>query len=193
MATKSISQLDTAVAVSNDDLFETAVPDSGSATGYSSKKHSMAVIADHAANTVVYPTLQTTAKTLVGAINEAAQGGGGGGGINYSETEQDTGLKWIDGSAIYQKTINTGVLPNNASNDIAHGVSNMGIVLQLFGFAVRPSDNTLLTLPHVNNANLNNQIQVMVVGAYIRVTTKIDRTNFTTSYVTIQYTKTQSQ
>ena len=33
-------------------------------------------------------------------------GGGGGGGIDYSTTEQDTGLKWIDGSAVYQKTIN---------------------------------------------------------------------------------------
>ena len=27
------------------------------------------------------------------------------GGINYSTTEQDTGLKWIDGKPIYQKTI----------------------------------------------------------------------------------------
>ena len=32
--------------------------------------------------------------------------GGGGGGIDYSAAEQDTGLKWIDGSAVYQKTIN---------------------------------------------------------------------------------------
>lgn len=29
----------------------------------------------------------------------------GGGGVNYSTTEQDTGLKWIDGKPIYQKTI----------------------------------------------------------------------------------------
>jgi hypothetical protein len=31
--------------------------------------------------------------------------GSGGGGINYSTEEQDTGLKWIDGKPIYQKTI----------------------------------------------------------------------------------------
>jgi hypothetical protein len=30
----------------------------------------------------------------------------GGGGVDYSETEQDTGLKWIDGKPIYQKTFN---------------------------------------------------------------------------------------
>lgn len=28
------------------------------------------------------------------------------GGVDYSLTEQDTGLKWIDGKTIYQKTIN---------------------------------------------------------------------------------------
>lgn len=35
--------------------------------------------------------------------NDSA-GGGGGGGVNYSTTEQNTGLKWIDGKDIYQKT-----------------------------------------------------------------------------------------
>ena len=34
----------------------------------------------------------------------ANESGGGGGGIDYSTTEQDTGLKWIDGRTIYQKT-----------------------------------------------------------------------------------------
>lgn len=76
MANKSISQLDTAAAVSNNDLFETAIPDNGSATGYASKKHSLAAMADHIATTVNYPGLQTTAKALVSAINEAAQAGG---------------------------------------------------------------------------------------------------------------------
>lgn len=30
--------------------------------------------------------------------------GGGGGGISYSTTEQNTGLKWVDGKDIYQRT-----------------------------------------------------------------------------------------
>lgn len=76
MANKSISQLDSAVAVTNEDLFETAIPDQGSATGYASKKHSMAVMANHIGTEVSYPALSTTAKTLVNAINEAAQAGG---------------------------------------------------------------------------------------------------------------------
>lgn len=36
---------------------------------------------------------------------ETEGGGGGGGGVNYSTEEQDTGLKWINGRSIYQKTI----------------------------------------------------------------------------------------
>lgn len=35
--------------------------------------------------------------------NDSA-GGGGGGGVNYSTTEQNTGLKWHDGKDIYQRT-----------------------------------------------------------------------------------------
>ena len=36
---------------------------------------------------------------------ENAEGGSGAGGIDYSETEQDTGLKWTVNKAVYQKTI----------------------------------------------------------------------------------------
>lgn len=35
---------------------------------------------------------------------ETEGGGGGGGGVNYSTEEQDTGLKWLNGETIYQKT-----------------------------------------------------------------------------------------
>lgn len=41
-----------------------------------------------------------TRKILASALS----GGGGAGGIDYSTTERDTGLKWIDGNKIYQKT-----------------------------------------------------------------------------------------
>lgn len=78
MATTSISQLTTAATVDNGDLLEIAHPDAGSATGYSSNKQSLAAIADHMATAVNYPTLNTTAKTTVGAINEVLQSAGGG-------------------------------------------------------------------------------------------------------------------
>lgn len=39
--------------------------------------------------------------------------GASGGGINYSTTEQDTGLTWIDGKKIYQKTYSLTLTNNN--------------------------------------------------------------------------------
>ena len=70
MAEKSISQLDAAVTNSVNDLFETAVPDSGSLSGYSSKKTSLAALASFIDTEVNFPTLNTTAKAVVAAINE---------------------------------------------------------------------------------------------------------------------------
>ena len=43
---------------------------------------------------------------------------GGGGGIDYSTTEQDTGLKWIDGKPIYQKTFSLAFTSNFLSVDL---------------------------------------------------------------------------
>lgn len=70
MATKSISQLDTASSVSASDLYEVAVPDVQSVSGYASKKESGAQIATFFHEGIQNNNLNTTNKTLVGAINE---------------------------------------------------------------------------------------------------------------------------
>lgn len=56
-------------------------------------------------------------------------GGGGGGGVDYSTTEQDTGLKWIDGKTIYQRTF------LNMSNQQWVDISGLNIdgVINRFG------------------------------------------------------------
>lgn len=74
---KSISQLTTAEQTTSSDLFETAIPNGS--LGYLSRKVSLDAIANFIAKALQYSDLQTTAKTLIGAINEAAQSGGGGG------------------------------------------------------------------------------------------------------------------
>ena len=94
--TKSISQLDSAATVENNDLFEVAHPDSGSATGYASKKQSLAALAGHAATVVSYPTLNTSAKTLVGAVNEVLQSAGGGTVLTATLTAGNTSVTFTN-------------------------------------------------------------------------------------------------
>jgi hypothetical protein len=47
--------------------------------------------------------------------------------LSYSETEHVVG-KWIDGSTLYEKTINFGALPNTAPKQVSAGVSNVNVV-----------------------------------------------------------------
>jgi hypothetical protein len=77
---KPISELITAEQTSGSDLFETAIPNTMTETGYISRKVTANALALLFNNTLQFSSqLQTTAKTLIGAINELAQGGGGGG------------------------------------------------------------------------------------------------------------------
>ena len=73
---KSISQLTTAEQTTSSALFETSIPNGS--LGYLSRKVSLDSIADYIGNDHLFSSdLQTTDKTLTGAINEAAQSGGG--------------------------------------------------------------------------------------------------------------------
>lgn len=74
---KPISQLTTAEQLSQSDLFELSIPNGS--LGYLSRKASLEAIANFIAKALQYSDLQTEAKTLIDAINEAAQSGGGGG------------------------------------------------------------------------------------------------------------------
>ena len=75
MANKSISQLTTEAAVSANDLFEVAHPDSGSATGYTSNKQTLGEITQYIQANATNNNLETTSKTLVGGINELKNAG----------------------------------------------------------------------------------------------------------------------
>lgn len=77
MAEKTISELQTVANTDNGDLFVIASPDQTSASGYSTYKNTMAAMANHIGTQVGFTGLNTTAQTLVGAINELAATGGG--------------------------------------------------------------------------------------------------------------------
>lgn len=119
------------------------------------------------------------------------QSGGGGGGINYSTSEQDTGLKWIDGKKVYQKTFDCSTLPSskNQSLDILHGISNLDTVISIVGIA----KSSAAQVPIVFAASgaqpaFGTQITITINATTMSIFVGQDRSNFV-GFVTLQYTK----
>lgn len=85
----------------------------------------------------------------IGIMN-CGQNNGGGGGIDYSPEEQDTGLKWIDGRKIYQKTVPM-VHPSERYvwKMTTHGVANLdfGVGHEVFTLFARGSEMTYTPAP----------------------------------------------
>jgi len=104
MATKSISQLDSAVSLALGDLFEIAEPDAQSQTGYASKKISLSQEAAFIQENVESQNLNTTSKTLVGAINEV----------------DSEGVKWSEYNVLGAKNLNS--FPYNESTTTKQNV-----------------------------------------------------------------------
>ena len=109
-------------------------------------------------------------------------------GCIFSLEEKIVG-KWIDGKPLYQKTINFGALPNNTTKDVAHGVSNMKLMVECWGIATSSSE--IMSLPRVSTGPTDPKYSVALSASTsnIKITTGYDRTSFS-AYVTIRYTKT---
>ena len=107
---------------------------------------------------------------------------------HYSTEEQVIGT-WL-GETLYEKTIDCGALPNNDTKNVNHNIANLKRIVDFSGSAYRSvGDIVNIPLPYVgNNSNLN--IVLYVSSTSIGIATFSDRSNFTESYVTIQYTKT---
>lgn len=112
------------------------------------------------------------------------------GGINYSAEEQDTGLKWLDGKAIYQKTIiyDTAV------------AANATVTLTLADYDITDIDN-IIDIRGISfdgipvncrwSQGYNWGVTTFADGpTRIKIVTGVDRT-FTGFWITLQYTKTE--
>lgn len=111
--------------------------------------------------------------------------------LSYSTTETLTGGKWIDGKPIYRKTFSCGAMPNNAIKLVPVDVSNIGYVISLKGAAYTNTwgYDIYLSLPYVA-VDPNDIVQATYENGNIRFITTGDRSMYTTSYITLEYTKT---
>lgn len=109
--------------------------------------------------------------------------------FNYSTNEQIVG-KWIDGKPIYQKTINTGELPNGTGKEIEHGIANLKRIIHMEGYCYGATANNNRPMPFSSASDITKNIQLLWNSTKISITTGSNLTLFTESYVTLQYTKT---
>lgn len=103
--------------------------------------------------------------------------------LRYSTSEQFAGEYWLDGKPIYVKTVNFGSLPNSTSKNVAHGITTIENIVEIYGAAKSGSD-TFLQVSMGGSAGFT----LGVVGANISIATTSDRAAFS-AYITIKYTK----
>ena len=110
-----------------------------------------------------------------------------GGKHTYSTTEQEVG-EWIDGSTVYEKVIDLGTLPNNTTKNVAHGISNLGRVIQ----AELTADNgaNWISIPYTttNSTDLRYQLGFWITDTNIAIKSEWDRSAFG-GYAILRYTK----
>lgn len=93
---KPISALTTAESTSTSDLFETSIPNAMTETGYISRKVTLGTIANFLFNTLLFPSLHTTVKNIIGAINEVLSSAGGGVTLTATLTAGQTTVTFTD-------------------------------------------------------------------------------------------------
>lgn len=116
----------------------------------------------------------------------------GSSGHNYSTTEQVVG-KWIDGSDVYEITLDAGDVPDTSAKTLDNTPANIAHLISVAGFAystAQPGNDR--PLPFC--ADSTNPIRVDLTHTTtnkIRITTYTAWTGYK-AYVTIRYTKSSS-
>lgn len=107
---------------------------------------------------------------------------------DYSTTEKIVGT-WIDGKPIYQKTISCGGLKNNDALSVNHNIANIDKVFIAGGFALNSSGNSI-PIGYYDVMYPQYSVRPSVDKTQILIRTVQDMSEYTESYVTLQYTKT---
>jgi len=92
--------------------------------------------------------------------------------------------------SVLRKVIDFGLLPNTSTKTVAHGISfqNSFSATRIYGAATDPG-NTWIPLPYVSNTLANN-IELFINATNVVITTGANRSNFTRTYVIVEYIKT---
>src|ERR1700679_1134265 len=84
--------------------------------------------------------------------------------------------------------VDFGTLPNSGSKSVAHGITVSGSTsfTRIFATASDPIGFNYIPIPYASTTLINN-VELSVDGTNVTITTGIDRTNFTTFIVVLEY------
>lgn len=116
----------------------------------------------------------------------------------YSTSEEKVGT-WIDGTPIYQKTIDCGALPNTTTKYVSTDIEASKIV-KIEGIATAPQSGggdkaITIPMPFTGSGGTYVGLYAHILSTNkisIRVSTDADRSAYN-GYITIQYTKLSNQ
>ena len=103
--------------------------------------------------------------------------------VIYSLEEREIGV-WKDGKPLYEKTIDFGAIPNSTSKSVAHNISNLDKIVSFDGVMI--SSDSFETLPSGENSNF----RLTANDTNINVVTSANWNDWSSSFITIRYTKT---
>ena len=107
---------------------------------------------------------------------------------HYSTDEVETGMYWIDGKPIYRKVVDCGALPNATSKSIPHYIDNIDFIVSISGISEDPSIGNFLHLPYPYSGT--NSVYLYATKARVSLTTEANFTNYSQTFVILDYTKT---
>jgi hypothetical protein len=111
------------------------------------------------------------------------------GNYAYSINEKVIG-KWIDNKPIYRKVIEINALADNGIVSQNHSITNLNHFTNVYGIAIRSSDNDTLPIPYTTSNSTNTGVITMYVNdTAITINATSDRSSYK-AYVILEYTKT---
>lgn len=113
-------------------------------------------------------------------------------GLSWSTDEQDTGRVWIDGLAVYQKTVDLGLLPNSATKLIDTGIRSVKTMIAHNCWAMIPGLGLYVSIPrpHISGLGIDTEIDFFLDGDDLQLLTTYNYGNDGwVAWATIWYTK----
>lgn len=122
-------------------------------------------------------------------IKDAISGGGGsGGGLpDYSTSEVNTGIKWINGKYIYQKTIQ-GILPPDTSSTVILTDASIDTMISGEGIAWADSPRNNYMISSAQSSQRFIGVSQLYDKIKLHYATYLSN-NYNNYAVTIRYTK----